>query len=236
MTRPLRAALATVTLIVAGAVLTAPPALGGGAAGRNPYFQTPVYEKLKKGGTLDLLHMKTYQQDLDHTCGAAAAMMVAVYLGAQPNLTLDKETEHKVAEEMGSDTDYGTSPEQVAGWLNQHGMDATVEVPGSLDTLRANLAAGNPTLVEWIDWGGHWAVAIGYDTLDPSTPYDDVIILADSADYGDDKRDGITYFNAKRFESMWFDAQYFPKPVTDPPTQVVSGVMISVKRRPASAG
>lgn len=235
MTRSLRAALAMFVLTLAGVALTRPLALGGASAWRNPYLQTPRFEHLRSGGTLSLLHLKTYQQVEDHTCGAAAAMMVAVYLGAQPNMTLDAATEARVAKEMGSEKATGTTPERLAGWLNQHGVDATVQVPGSLDTLRANLAAGAPTLVEWIDWGGHWVVAIGYDTLDPETTDDDVIIFADSADYGDDRRDGITYFNANRFDAMWFDAKYFQNEEYVQEDNVVPRVMISVKRRPTPA-
>ena len=40
---------------------------------------------------------------------------------------------------------------------------------------------------------------------------------------GDDKRDRITYFDAGRFDAMWFDAQYFQE------GKIVRGVMIPVK-------
>lgn len=63
---------------------------------------------------------------------------------------------------------------------------------------------GTPVMVGWIDWGGHWTVVTGYDGRGTSNIADDVIIFADSADRHDDKPDGVTYFNARRFESMWF--------------------------------
>ena len=48
--------------------------------------------------------------------------------------------------------------------LNQHNFKVTWGENGSLDMLRGNLARGVPTLVEWIDWGGHWVIVVGYDT------------------------------------------------------------------------
>ena len=48
-------------------------------------------------------------------------------------------------------------------------------------------------MVEWMDWGGHWVVVVGYDTRGTDTVWDDVIIFADSVDCHDDRVDGITY-------------------------------------------
>ena len=81
--------------------------------------------------------------------------------------------------------------------------------------LRENLRNGIPTIVEWIDWGGHWVVVVGYDTRGTETVWDDVIIFADSADCHDDLVDGVTYFNYGEFDAMWFDAHYFPEMMRD---------------------
>jgi hypothetical protein len=70
-------------------------------------------------------------------------------------------------------------------------------------------------MVEWIDWGGHWVVVVGYDDRGTETPWDDIIIFADSVDCHDDRVDGITYFNYGRFDAMWFDAHYFPENMRD---------------------
>jgi len=70
---------------------------------------------------------------------------------------------------------------------------------GTLEMLRENLAKGIPTLVEWSDWGGHWVIVIGYDTRKSETIDDDVILFADPSDTHDDRADGITWFNADRF-------------------------------------
>ena len=81
--------------------------------------------------------------------------------------------------------------------------------------LRENLRNGIPMIVEWIDWGGHWVVVVGYDTRGTETVWDDVIIFADSVDCHDDRVDGITYFNYGEFDAMWFDAHYFPEQMRD---------------------
>ena len=224
MPRSLRAVVALLALTVAGCAQAKPPGTADDEPWRNPYIQTPRFEDLRPSETFSLLPLKhTYLQVDEHTCGPSATMMVAAYFNAKESRPLDRVRESKIAEEMGSSEDKGTSPKQLHDWLTQHGFDATLGGPGDLQALRDNLKAGVPTLVEWIDWGGHWAVVIGYDTLDTKRTDDDVIILADPADYGDDKRDGITYFNAGRFDAMWFDAQYFQKGT------IVKRVMIPVK-------
>ena len=81
--------------------------------------------------------------------------------------------------------------------------------------LRKNLENGIPTMVEWMDWGGHWVVVTGYDTRGTDTIWDDVIIFADSVDSHDDRVDGVTYFNYGEFDAMWFDAHYFPAGMND---------------------
>ncbi len=73
---------------------------------------------------------------------------------------------------------------------------------------------GVPTLVEWIDYGGHWVLVVGYDTRGTETDRDDVIHFADPADGHDGNRDGLTSFNARRFNAMWFDAFLFGRPMS----------------------
>lgn len=81
--------------------------------------------------------------------------------------------------------------------------------------LRRNVKNSIPTMVEWMDWGGHWVVVVGYDTRGTEIIWDDVIIFADSVDSHYDRVDGITYFNYGEFDAMWFDAHYFPEHMRD---------------------
>lgn len=69
----------------------------------------------------------------------------------------------------------------------------------TFDYIRDTLAAGTPTLVGWNDWGGHWQVIIGYDTMGTETTQDDVIIVADPYDTTDHNQDGYGVYGAERF-------------------------------------
>ena len=114
-----------------------------------------------------------------------------------------------IAGEMGTSSTTGTRTEQMTNWLSTHGFIASWHEDGNLDTLVNNLKKNIPTLVEWSDWGGHWVLAIGYDTRNTEDLMDDVIIFADPYDRHDDYRNGLTWFNAKRFYYMWYDDLLF---------------------------
>ena len=65
--------------------------------------------------------------------------------------------------------------------------------------VRERIAAGTPILVGWNDWGGHWQVIIGYDTMGTEYEGDDVIIVADPFDTTDHNQDGYGVYGAERF-------------------------------------
>ena len=69
----------------------------------------------------------------------------------------------------------------------------------TLDYIRQTLQAGNPILIGWNDWGGHWQVIIGYDTMGTETEADDVFIVADPYDTTDHNQDGYGIIPAERF-------------------------------------
>lgn len=151
---------------------------------------------------LMFLDVNPHLQTTEYTCGPAAVVTLLRYYGRQGN-------EMNIASEMGTSSVVGTNPEQMTTWLNNNGFEASWHQEGSLEILRENLSNGIPTLVEWSDWGGHWALVIGYDVRNPKNIMDDVIIFADPYDYHDDNPDGITWFNAQRFYYMWYDALLF---------------------------
>jgi hypothetical protein len=142
-------------------------------------------------------------------------MTVLSYYGMPVNNTDAGEV--RIAHEIypGVSETTGLNPEQVAAWLSRQGMNATWGTGGSRAMLRGNLKNGVPTMVEWMDWGGHWVVVTGYDTRGTENVWDDVIIFADSVDSHDDRVDGVTYFNYGEFDAMWFDAHYFPENMKD---------------------
>ncbi|MDD1687460.1 C39 family peptidase [Methanoregula sp.] len=175
-----------------------------------PRYYTGIdFDTLKSNDHLTVIPLKSFRQQVsNYTCGPVAAMTVLSYYGMPANNT--DADEARIAREMGTSAN-GTNPEQIASWFNRNGWNATWGTGGSGQMLRDNLKAGIPTMVEWIDWGGHWVVVVGYDTRGTETVWDDVIICADSVDSHDDRVDGITYANYGEFDAMWFDAHYFPE-------------------------
>ena len=74
------------------------------------------------------------------------------------------------------------------------------------------LKKGTPIMVEWSDWGGHWQVIIGYDTMGTPTIADDVLILADPYDTTDHSQDGYYTYPVERWFYMWNDFNVVQKP------------------------
>jgi hypothetical protein len=161
--------------------------------------------------------LRAYQQTTEYTCGPAALLSFAKFYGYHDILE-DTKTEMRIAQELGTrdlnSSQPGTKPEEMVVWLEKNGFDAKIEFEdkgdgSALQLLRENIRRGIPTLVEWIDLSGHWAIAVGYDYRNVSDPWDDVLILADPYDRYDDYCDGYSFVNANRFYWMWFDALYF---------------------------
>ena len=73
------------------------------------------------------------------------------------------------------------------------------------------LKKGIPVMVAWNDWGGHWQVIIGYDTMGTETTQDDVLIVADSYDATDHNQDGYGIYPAERFYYNWTMYDFFTK-------------------------
>ncbi len=167
------------------------------------YYVLDVSAKIPRPG-FTYLPVNSYQQTTEYTCGPAAVLTLLQYYGRSGD-------EMTIAREMGTSTTTGTNLQQMADWLQAKGFKVTSGEGGSLGLIRSNLAKNIPTLVEWSDWGGHWVLAIGYDTRNTEDLMDDVIIFADPYDRHDDHNDGIDWFNAQRFYYMWYDALLFGK-------------------------
>jgi len=177
-----------------------------------PRYYTGInFDTLKSGNHLTVISLKSYRQQVtNYSCGAVAAMTVMSYYGRPANNTDDEEIliAHEMYPSVSDMT--GINPGQLASWFNRNGWNATWKTGGSRQMLLDNLKAGVPTIVEWMDWGGHWVVVVGYDNRGTEILWDDVILFADSVDSHDDRVDGITYANYGQFDAMWFDAHYFP--------------------------
>ena len=77
-------------------------------------------------------------------------------------------------------------------------------------------------VVENVEWGGHWRVIIGYDTMRTENTLDDVLIMADPYDTCDHKQDGYVVNNGEKFFSMWFDHSMLPEEQREQPFIVAS--------------
>lgn len=152
------------------------------------------------------LPISAFQQTTSYTCGPACLLTLLRFHKKDGD-------EIRIAHEAKCSSSKGTSPESMVSWLKAHDFGVTSGENGSLELLRDNLAHGIPTLVEWIDWGGHWVLVIGYDTRGTKNLRDDLITFADPADGYDGVQDGRTTFNALRFQAMWFDAFLFDRPM-----------------------
>ncbi len=166
--------------------------------------------------------MAAWQQTTEYTCGPASLLTLVLHHGT-PGYTASAASELQIAREAGCGMGTGperpgTSPDRMAAWLRDHGytVSLTYESAGDgsqLDSLRANLRRGIPTLVEWTDLMGHWVVAVGYDNRNDVNPWNDVLILADPYDKYDDVQDGFTFVNANKFYWLWWDQFNFDTPV-----------------------
>ena len=94
-----------------------------------------------------LLPVRAYQQTTSYTCGPAVLITLLRFYQQDGE-------EMRIAREAKCSPAKGTSPENMVAWLREHNFDVTWGENGSLDLLRANLERGEPTIVEWIDWGG----------------------------------------------------------------------------------
>ena len=176
-------------------------------AEKSPYFINRDYYSMQSKGSLHLIpRFRTYQQTTEYTCGCACALMVLDYFGIRDH------NEMEIAEACGTDETKGTSVEGLSAFFRSLGF----EVDDHTDTeLRfagigeaesffvESVDAGIPVMVDWVDWAGHWQVVIGIDTMGGSSPYDDVLILADPYDITDHKQDGYYIFPLGRFYDMW---------------------------------
>ena len=178
------------------------------------YFtHTNFYDFTCADGRIILEHYPTALQGSDYSCGPVAALTVLRWFG---NFDFDEAT---LVREMKTQPLIGTSLGNMTKFFREIGW----EVHSSLDTphfgeledfqkfVMKNLSEGTPIMVENVEYGGHWRVIVGYDTLGTENLYDDVLIFADPFDTSDHHRDGFGVGSADRFFSMWFDHSMLPE-------------------------
>ncbi|MEG1781445.1 MAG: papain-like cysteine protease family protein [Clostridium sp.] len=182
----------------------------------SPYFYNLDFYNLKSTDSLALLpHFKTLQQTSDWSCSSACILMTLEYYGVSGDwnegslaaLRSDHSQQHT-----------GTCMDQMIEILNGVGgfdLVTTYDYGDNLDEinmafLRRQIQAGYPVLVGWNDWGGHWEVIIGYDTMGTEHEGDDVLIFADPFDTSDHNQDGYGVVSADRFIGNFTFYDFFP--------------------------
>ena len=191
------------------------------------YFDTMTdYFELKSSNNrIILTHYPTYQQTTEYTCGPAAALTMFYYFGVHDY------DEMTLAQGMKTQPyPIGTNPKDMLAFFDEIGWKTQSSLTHSRfetyvefrDFILENLSAGLPVMVENVEWGGHWRVIIGYDTMGTASTLDDVLILADPYDTCDHKQDGYVVNNGEKFYSMWFDHSMLPKEQTEQPFIIAS--------------
>lgn len=195
---------------------------GGIDVANSPYFFAPDYFSGGITKTLRILKgFETYQQTSERSCGAACMIMIVKHLGGDTlsEDALDKEMDIRYYDDPREDGSYGASTAALVAAFQKRGY----KVVNSADTaneqcysfgaedefakyLADTLAQGAPTMVESLDWGGHWMVIIGYDDMGTQTLLDDVLVFADPYDTTDHYQDGYLTANFEKFYCEWFDA------------------------------
>ena len=174
------------------------------------YPRIDFYNMTSTDGRIILTNYPTCQQTTGYSCGNAAALTVLKYFG---NDSFDEATLIKL---MKTDNRKGTTLGNMIkffkniGWEVQSSREL-MEEDAFQEFVIKNLSAGKPIMIENVEWGGHWRVIIGCDTMGTENLYDDVLIFAEPFDTSDHNQDGYTVQSLDRFYSMWFDNNILPK-------------------------
>ena len=181
----------------------------------SPYFTQNDFYNMVSNEHLTLLpKFTTYQQTTMYTCGPVVANMVVDHFLGKP-----LHSELEAAKMMGCNKYNGTTTKGLRGYFKDLGWNATssadTDSPKTytefLNFVQGHLNANTPIMVENVEWGGHWRIIIGYDTMNTANTGDDVLIMADPFDKADHLQDGYTVVPAEKFFYMWFDAIRFAK-------------------------
>ena len=105
----------------------------------------------------------------------------------------------------------GFSPEKGSYSRDSYAGESSMLFPtydSFLTWVTTNLNGNTPMPVSWRPHGGHWEVIIGIDTMGTDYIYDDVLILADSADNWDHYQDGYNIVPATLFYRQWYNGSF----------------------------
>ena len=193
----------------------------------SPYFSNLDFYNMTSTDTLTILsNFRTQQQTTEWSCGVTTAIMALDWYGKlgshnEQSLSEFRKTSEYNAERLpGGSAPSATSLRQMIDIFEALGgfdiystfdCEDNVNDVFTLEYIRETLASGNPILVGWNDWGGHWQAIIGYDTMGTEFESDDVIIVADPYDTTDHNQDGYGVYGAERFIYNFTFYNFFPE-------------------------
>ncbi len=192
------------------------------------YYSHFNFFDMKSNDHLTMLsNFKTTQQSTEWTCGLASALMNIEWFGKNPTNSghPDGLTEIDLAQmrqggKAGATTVNGmeevfqTLNKDYKGdwaWFTMRDLDKDLAIGGhNLQYGKEDgglipylLSNGIPMMIGWDEWGGHWQVVIGYDTMGTPGTQDDVLILADPYDTTDHNQDGYVIESFERLVFGW---------------------------------
>ncbi|MBQ6496268.1 MAG: Ig-like domain-containing protein [Firmicutes bacterium] len=94
-------------------------------------------------------------------------------------------------------------PEGEESYLGNYCLQAGSETPG-WDGLIPYLIDNNiPMMIGSDEWGGHWQVIVGYDSMGTEGTQDDVLVIADPYDTTDHAQEGLVIKGFERLVYGW---------------------------------
>lgn len=197
----------------------------------SPYFYHADFYNAESGDGLYILpQFKTIQQTSWWSCGVSCTEMVLEYYGKRADWN-----EQSLARlrENHEELHVGTCLDQIIDMFQAVGgfeLETTYDYADNPDAvtmsfIREHIAAGIPLIVGWNDWGGHWQIIIGYDTMGTEYEGDDVIIVADPFDTTDHNQDGYGVYSADRFINNFTFFDFF----TEAPDHARDKCFVAVK-------
>jgi hypothetical protein len=165
-------------------------------------------DKRNTNNNFVLPNSTSYQQTTYYTCGPAIVMSLMYHYGMLNAKDLNRNTELRIAREMGTTMD-GTSQTQIVAWLQNHGFQVEYGQDANSELLLKELKDNVPTIIVWNGINGHSMMAVGYSN--------NKIFFADpdSSSYiinGNKTLRGINSITPDQLNLMWFDSKYIANP------------------------
>lgn len=139
--------------------------------------------------------MKSYQQTMDHTCGACCVQTVLAYFG------LRAPTEKSLAHTLKATFLTGIEPRDIEAYLRDAGLTAQYRIARGIGELITKFKQGWLPIICWADWDGHYCVVVEY-VKDPQWSGGRFKLADPAAIY--EGRDGFTEVAADRLKAMWY--------------------------------